>query len=58
MSTSKFPTDTIKFRMLFATQISPKQNEKTLKDINEFRTRNWDKNLGKEEAYKKYLKLY
>ena len=58
MNTSKFPIDTIKFRILFATQISPKQNEKTLKDLKEFRSNNWDKSLEKEEAYKKYLNLY
>ena len=58
MSTSKSMIETFKFKMLFGTQVTPKQNEKTLNDLNEFRTKNWDKSLGKEAAYKKYLNLY
>ena len=58
MSTSKSMIDTFKFKMLFGTQVTTKQNEKTLNDLNEFRAKNWDKSINKEEAYKKYLNLY
>ena len=58
MNTSKSMIETFKFKMLFGTQVTQKQNEKTLNDLNEFRAKNWDKSINKEEAYKKYLNLY
>ncbi|MFH1052869.1 MAG: hypothetical protein V1740_00460 [Candidatus Woesearchaeota archaeon] len=58
MNTSKSMLETFKFKMLFGTQVTSKQNEKTLNDLNEFRAKNWDKSINKESSYKKYLNLY
>lgn len=55
---SKSLLETFKFRLLYATKISEKQNKKTLKALKEFRAKNWDKKLTREEAYNKYVNLY
>ncbi|MDP3765990.1 MAG: hypothetical protein Q8R04_05750 [Nanoarchaeota archaeon] len=55
---SKSIIETFKFKMLYDSKISRKQNEKTMKELKEFRAKNWDGKLSRNEAYKKYLNLY
>jgi len=52
---SKALIETLKFRMIYGVKVSEKQNKKTLKTIKDFRSKNWDKNLSRKKAYKKYL---
>ena len=58
MDMSKSMIETFKFKLIYATKISEQQNTKTLKALEEFRSKNWDKNVSREEAYKKYLNMY
>jgi len=55
---SKSLIETFKFRMIYGSKVSPKQNQATLKSLKRFRVTNWDKSLNKKEAYNKYVKLY
>ncbi len=55
---SKSMIETFKFKMLYDSKVSAKQNKKTLKELKEFRAKNWNSNSSREEAYKKYLNLY
>jgi hypothetical protein len=55
---SKSIIETFKFKMLYDSKVSKKRNEKTLKELKEFRAKNWDDKLSRNEAYKKYLNLY
>ena len=55
---SKSIIETFKFKMLYDSKVSAKQNKKTLKDLKEFRAKNWDRKVSRDEAYKKYLNLY
>ena len=50
--------ETIKFHMLYGTKVTPKQNKTTIKSLKDFRTKNWDSKVSRNEAYKKYLKHY
>lgn len=58
MTVSKSMIETFKFKMIYGTQISSELNEKTIKGLKKFRTKNWDNKLNKDKAYKKYLNLY
>ena len=58
MEVSKSMIESFKFRMIYGTKVTKEQNERTLKAINEFRQKNWDKSVSRKEAYKKYLSLY
>jgi hypothetical protein len=39
-------------------KVTPEQNQKTLKALQEFREKHWDKYVSRKEAYQKYLNLY
>ena len=55
---SKSIIETFKFKMLFDLQVTSKQNKKILKGLKEFRLKNWDTKLTKDEAYNNYINLY
>ena len=55
---SKSIIETFKFKLLYDSKVSSKQNKKTLKELKEFRAKNWDTKSNRDEAYKKYLSLY
>lgn len=55
---SKSLIETFKFKTLYDSKVSDKQNKKTLKVLKGFRSKNWDGKAGRDEAYKKYLNLY
>ncbi|MFH1972089.1 MAG: hypothetical protein ABIJ18_01285 [archaeon] len=55
MKVSKAMLETFKFKMIYATKVSEEQNKKTLKALKEFRDKNWDKTLSRDEAYEKYI---
>ena len=58
MAVSKSMIESFKFRMIYGTKITTKQNQRTLKALQDFRSKNWDPKLSKKEAYKKYMALY
>ena len=58
MEVSKSMIETFKFRMIYGTKVSKEQNNNTLKNLKQFRSQNWDSKSSRNEAYKKYLKLY
>ncbi|MFH1065149.1 MAG: hypothetical protein V1734_01435 [Nanoarchaeota archaeon] len=55
---SKSLIETFKFRMIYGTKVSPKQNQATLNSLKKYRVANWDKSLNRKEAYNKYVKIY
>lgn len=55
---SKAMIEGFKFKMIYGINVSQKQNQKTVKDLKEFRAKNWNSKLNKKEAYKRYLKTY
>ncbi len=57
MKTSKAMLETFKFALIYTGLVSEKQNKETLKSLKDFREKNWDKNLSRREALKKYMKL-
>ena len=58
MEVSKSMIETFKFRMIYGAKVSKEQNKNTLKDLKQFRSRNWDSKSNRSKAYKKYLNLY
>ncbi|MDP3734656.1 MAG: hypothetical protein Q8R37_05495 [Nanoarchaeota archaeon] len=58
MNVSKAMIETFKFRLIYGTKVTSEQNTKTLKALQEFRSKNWNKNVRKNEAYKQYLNTY
>ncbi len=58
MDTSKLMIETFKFRMLFGIHVSPKQDERTIKGLKKFRSDNWNKEVSRTEAYKRYIDSY
>lgn len=58
MDVSKSMIESFKFRMIYGMKISEEQNQRTIKSLQEFRAKNWDKSMSKKEAYKKYISLY
>ena len=55
---SKSIIETFKFKLLYDSKVSTKQNKKTLKELKKFRAKHWDSKISRDEAYKKYLNLY
>lgn len=55
---SKSLIETFKFRMIYGSKVSSKQNQATVKSLKRFRATNWDKSLNRKEAYNKYIKIY
>lgn len=58
MDISKSMIESFKFRLIYGTKVTPEQSKQTLKALEDFRAKNWDKSVSKKEAYKKYLNLY
>ena len=58
METSKAVLESHRFRAFYGIKVTPELNDKTLKGLKDFRAKNWDNSVSKEEAYKKYLRLY
>ena len=58
MANSKDILETFKFSMIYNLGVSEKQNKQTIQALRRFRKENWDSKLSRDEAYKKYLKLY
>lgn len=58
MSTSKAILETFKFKIIYSLGVTKKDEDKCLKFLKEFRKKNRDPNLSRNEAYKKYLNLY
>ena len=58
MEVSKSMLETFKFRLIYGMKVTPKQSQKTLKALQEFREKHWDKSVSRKEAYKKYVNLY
>lgn len=58
LNTSKFMIETFKFRMIYGTKIKPQVMKKVQVGLNEFRNKNWNKKLNRNQAYKEYLGLY
>jgi len=58
MEVSKSMIESFKFRLIYGTKITPEQSQQTLKALQEFRAKNWDKSVSRKEAYKKYVNLY
>ena len=58
MEVSKSMIESFKFRLIYGSKVTPEQNQRTLKALQEFRDKNWDTSVSKKEAYKKYLSLY
>ena len=54
MEVSKSMLETFKFRLIYGTKITSEQNQQTLKALQDFRVKNWDKSVNKKEAYQKY----
>ena len=55
---SKSMIESFKFRLIYGSKVTPEQNQRTLKALEDFRAKNWDTSLSKKEAYKKYMNLY
>lgn len=55
---SKSMIEAFKFRMIYGMKITKEQNQKTLRALHNFRTKNWNKSVSRKEAYKKYMSLY
>jgi len=58
MEVSKSLIESFKFKLIYGTKVTPEQNQQTLKALQEFRAKNWDKSVSRKEAYKKYIHLY
>ena len=58
MEVSKSMIESFKFRLIYGTKITPEQSQQTLKALQEFTAKNWDKSVSRKEAYKKYVNLY
>jgi hypothetical protein len=58
MDVSKAMIETFKFRMIYATKVKEEQNKKTLKALKDFRSKNLNAKVSKNEAYKQYLNAY
>ena len=58
MNVSKAMIESFKFRLIYGSKVTPEQNQRTLKALQDFRAKNWDTSVSKKEAYKKYLNLY
>ena len=58
MEVSKSMIESFKFRLIYGSKVTPEQNQRTLKALEDFRAKNWDTSLSKKEAYKKYMNLY
>jgi len=58
MAMSKSMLESFKFKMIYGTKITTKQNQRTLKGLQDFRRKNWDKSLSRKEAYKKYMNQF
>ncbi len=58
MEVSKSMIESFKFRLIYGSKVTPEQNQRTLKALQDFRAKNWDTSVSKKEAYKKYLALY
>ncbi len=58
MEVSKSMLETFKFRLIYGTKVTSEQNQQTLKALQDFRAKNWEKSLSRKEAYNKYLSLY
>ncbi|MBS3137774.1 hypothetical protein J4232_05040 [Candidatus Woesearchaeota archaeon] len=58
MEVSKSMLETFKFGLIYGTKVTSEQSQKTIKSIQEFRSKNWDSSVNRKEAYKKYVNLY
>ena len=58
MEVSKSMIESFKFRLIYDTKVTPEQSQQTIKALQDFRAKNWDKSLSRKEAYKKYVNLY
>ncbi len=58
MEVSKSMIESFKFRLIYGTKVTTEQSQKTLKALQDFRTKNWDKAVSRKEAYNKYVNLY
>ncbi len=58
IATTKSLIEIFKFRMIYGTKVSSKQNKEALRDLKKFRVKNWDPALNRKEAYKKYFESY
>jgi len=58
MIVSKAMIETFKFRLIYDQKVTAEQKNKTLKALQDFRSKNWNKNIDRNEAYEKYLKAY
>lgn len=58
MEVSKSMIESFKFRLIYGSKVTPEQNQRTLKALQDFRAKNWDTSVSKKEAYKKYMSLY
>ena len=58
MEISKSMIESFKFTLIYGSKVTPEQNQRTLKALEDFRAKNWDTSLSKKEAYKKYMDLY
>ena len=58
MEVSKSMIESFKFRLIYDTKVTPEQSQQTIKALQDFRAKNWDKLLSRKEAYKKYVNLY
>ena len=44
--------------MIFGVNLDTSKSEKTAEGLKDFRAKNWDNNISREQAYKKYLNIY
>jgi hypothetical protein len=58
VATSKAMIASFEFRMIYGSTVDSKIAKKTERGLKEFRDKNWDSSLPRDEAYKKYLNLY
>lgn len=58
MKNSKDMLETFKFRMIFGMKLESSKVNKTSIGLKEFRKKNWNEKMERDEAYKKYLNLY
>ncbi|MBS3139340.1 hypothetical protein J4207_06575 [Candidatus Woesearchaeota archaeon] len=57
MDVSKAMIETFKFKLIYGTKITEEQNTKTLRALQDFRSKSWNKNVSRNEAYKQYLNM-
>lgn len=58
MEVSKSMLETFKFRLIYGTKVTSEQSQQTLKALQDFRAKNWNKSVSRKEAYNQYLNLY